>query len=811
MGRRSSTRRGGPPAPLPTGGAAATEPPADTASAPLRLKLGLLALSAATLLLQVTWTRVLSVALWYHFAFLVVSTAMLGFGLSGVLLTLSSRLSALAPERALPWLCAGQVASTLGGFALANRIPFAPFSLLGDPWQLLYAPLYLLCIALPFVFSGLAAALLLKRYAAQAGRIYFYDLVGAALGCLLVIVTLRFAGGSGAIVASAALAAGATAFFAGREGRYAAVGALLLLFAASPYAERVVPIRISQNKTLGPVPVQELLEKGASLYTGWNAISRVDVMRAPWGRQILIDGGTAVTRMPRVAGRPTGKEGLADFRQQILRPGQSVLVIGSGGGWHVAAALRAGARRVVAVEVNPLINDLVATEMARFVGDIFSDPRVELHTDEARSFIRRRGERFDAILAGHTISNAATASGAMSLAENYVVTVEALRDYLAHLTERGRLWISRPEAQLPRLAATARAALEAHGVADSRRHVLAYALGTEPSFFSVLVVSRAPLSAEEVRADSTILNRFGLRVLHLPGLEAGPGIYRQLLAAAPETLERLYDESAKQLRPATDDRPFFNQQTRWRDLSLATFRSVFSQADRARWALEDQPVGEVVLLIVLAQAGLLALLLILLPLWIGRRYGLAGSGALLGYFFLLGLGFILVEMALIQRFTLFIGQPVHTFATVVGALLLSSGLGSLLSQRLVGYLPELPRRLVLILCLAVALLLLVALGSPVLLRAALGLPLAARVALSALVIFPVGLVLGMPFPLGLRYAGQARAQVIPWAWGLNAVASVVGSVLAIVLATAIGFSGVALAAAAVYAMAVVPWLRRREG
>lgn len=788
----------------------ASPSPAETAAPATRQLLGLLALSCATLLLQTAWTRVLSVSLWYHFAFLVVSTALLGFGLSGVLLTLSRRLGALDLDRGLPWLALLYAAATLGGFWLANRIPFAPFSLLGEPLQLLLTPLYLLCIAAPFVLSGLCAAILLARRPAHAGRIYFFDLVGAGLGCLLLLAVMPVCGGSGTIVACAALAClGALGFApAGRARALPLLAALALAaLAPSPFAERLFPIRISAAKTVGGGPsIDRELAGPTNLFTGWNTSSRIDVLPASWGRRILIDAGTAMTRMPRITGGLGALPPLEDERALALadgtRPAASVLVIGSGGGWDVLAALRAGARRVVAVEINPLINELVEQRMAAFVGGLFSDPRVQLVTAEARSFIRRSGEAYDAILASHTISNAATASGALSLAEDYVMTREAFVDYLGRLSPRGRLWFTRPEAQLPRLTATAREALAALGVEDAASRMVIFAGRGAPSFYGGLLVSRAPLDAPERARAASLLGGARLRVLHLPGTTS-VAPYAELLTAHRAALPQLYRASPTQLAPASDDRPFFNQRARWSELGWSTLRRVFDQGGRTRMALEDQPVAEAVLALVLLQSGVLALLLIVIPLAVRLRGVERRRLRLLLYFLCLGLGFILCEIALIQRFTLFLGQPIHTFAVVVGTLLVSSGVGSLLSARLFRGEERLRRRVTLLLVAIALVVFAVATLGPRLLHLALGLPLGLRVLCAALLIAPLGVLLGMPFPAVLGHTGRVAPGTIPWAWGLNAVASVVGSVAAMVLATVVGFGGVLLLAGGVYLAAAL--------
>lgn len=793
-------------------------------AAPPRLRAyqwGLGIVSAATMLLQISWTRALSVALWYHFAFLVISTAMLGFGVSGVLLTLGRRRWAALPlDHTLSVLAAAQAAAALLGFLVANHIPFAPFALLSDPHQLLYGPLYVLALAAPFVCSGLIAALLLGRHPAQAGGIYLFDLVGAGLGALLLVAVMP-AGVSTAIAASAALACVAALIFATRRTRAPAAVLLVLALGLTWVAEQALPLRISPTKRLGARPIAEALAGPQRLYTGWNTFSRVDVIALRHSRMIAIDAGTAFTRLPRVNGPLATLGPVEDAHALALRPRQtrSALIIGSGGGVEVLAALRNGVQRVVAVEVNPLINDLVSGPMARYLGHAFADPRVELYTDEARSFIARHAERYDAIIAAHTISNAATAAGALSLAESYLLTVEALASCLDHLSPQGLLWITRPEPQLPRLAATVRAALDARGVTEPWRHVAIYAAPTadrSPSFFGGLYVGVRPLPEAWLADARQRLAAHALRALYLPGDAAGPAIYRAVLHSNASGLQALYRSSRRALAPTSDDRPFFNQHGRWGALRWADVAGAFRQEQRERMALEDQPVAEVVLLAVLMQSLLLALLLIVAPLALGRRAGAVldrGSLPLLLYFSALGLGFMLAEVALIQRLTLFIGQPVHAFATVIGALLLSSGLGSGLSQRWAPTAATLRPRLLALLGLIIVALLSVSGAISLLLRHALAWSLGARLVTVGALLSPLGLLLGAAFPLALRHTGAKRPGLIPWAWGLNAVTSVVGAVLAVIAATIIGFKGVLALAAAVYGGAACAWLWecRRSG
>jgi predicted membrane-bound spermidine synthase len=786
---------------------------------------GIFLLSLATLLLELSLTRVLSVALWYHFGFLIISTALLGFAASGVALALSPALRDRQPlDRALCVLSLAFGAVAIASFALMQYIPFDPFSLLADPRQLLLMPVYYVVAAAPFFCSGLAIALLLTRGGARVNVLYAFDLTGAGLGCAAVGLVMPVLGGQGSVVLAAALGLLAAVVFGFRRAHaFAAAGALAAAAALvlALVADRALPLAVTANKMHFADP---------PIYTAWNTFSRIDVFQTrgdplrntPPARTILFDAGTAATTMYDL--RPDVRTALAratsdsEFESGVAYIGKahpSVLIIGSGAGDQVLDALRFGASSITAVEVNPIVNEIVSRRMRDYWGGLFQQPGVTLVTDEGRSFVRRSRERYDAILSVHTISNAAMASGALSLAENYVLTREAFEDYLDHLTPDGVIFFTRPEAQLARLFATAREVFDRRGLGSPADHLFAYRrpppASTRMSFGAGFLLKKTPFTPEEVREIESRLGFDGASprgvegrlgrgrsgVLYSP-LEPRRTIYRTLLIA-PD-VRAVYAAQAADLAPATDDRPFFNHRTRWSRVGLDAFTDVFKQEDRGRIALEDRPVAEVALLTLLLQAVLVAAGLILAPLVRFSRDGLAtpSRARLLVYFAGLGLGFITIEIALLQRFTLFLGQPVYTYAVVLASLLVFTGAGAYLAGRF----RSAPRRtLTRVLPLVPAALLLTALGTPAVFSAALGLALGWRIVLSVLLIAPLGFLLGMPFPTGLRIAAAEAPPLVPWAWGVNGFFTVIGSVAALMLGMALGFRLVLAIAAGFYLVA----------
>jgi hypothetical protein len=493
----------------------------------------------------------------------------------------------------------------------------------------------------------------------------------------------------------------------------------------------------------------------------------------------------------------------------------SVLIIGSGGGHQVLDALHFGARAITAVEINPIINDVVSHRMNDYWGDLFHQPEVKLVTEEGRSYVRRSREQYDAIISVHTISNAAIASGALSLAENYVLTREAFEDYLDHLTPGGAIYFTRPEAQIARLFATAREALNARGVLDPGAHLYAYRVPpsgpfpkTRLSFSAGFLLNKSRFTPEEVHGIEALLgiglpprrpNEPAPEVLYSPLAQGMDSIYDRLLTV-PD-VRALYAAQTAQIEPATDDRPFFNHHTRWSSINFQTLRDLFTQQQFGRFALEDRPVAEVTLLVLLVQTVLIAATFILLPLAHFSREGLRTPlrWRFLLYFGGLGLGFILIEMALLSRFTLFLGQPVYTFAVVLASLLIFTGAGAFLTGRFRFEPQQAPQRIVPLLLLT---LVATAFLLPPLFSVTLGLPLVWRVSLAVVVLAPLGLLLGMPFPTGLRLVSEEAPVLVPWCWGVNGFFTVMGTVAALMLGMTFGFKAVLLAGAMCYLLAL---------
>ena len=787
---------------------------------------GIFCLSFATLLLELAFTRTLAVANWYHFGFLIISMALLGFGTSGVVLTLWTSLRERASvDRALATLSIAFGGVVLAGYWSMQKIPFHPLHLLSDPRQHLFMPLYYVAVAAPFFFSGLAIGLLLFRGREYAHRLYAADLLGAALGCAAIAAIMPLFGGSGTVVVAAAFGFLAASVFGLASAKGFAVTGLVLAMLAIPLAlaaDQFLPIAVTETKQHPLRPTDR-----APFFTAWNAFSRVDVYNLPvapekgWpdpGFSIMIDAsaGTGIGDISSGVGeylrsahyRPTGIP-------YVGKTHPKVLILGSGAGREVLEALYFGARSVTAVDINPIINDIVARRMRDAWGGLFDRPEVKLVTEEGRSFVRRSEEKYDVIVSIQTMTAAAVTSGALSMSEAYMFTREAFADYLDHLTPDGVILITRGLDQIVKLFATAREVFEKRRLGDPANHLLAFEGPLAPFghqlFNQAFLFKRSPWTSDELQM---LKDRLGVghserwygrspeiyysaRMTVPNSGDYWPALLAEVLTSA--NLNAFYEAHREQFSPATDDRPFFNQVVRWTALRPGDLRSLFTSAhDNVRAV----PTVEIMLIMMLVQASIIAFALILLPLGALARRGLQISQpwALLIYFAGLGLGFIMIEIVFIQRFLLFLGEPVYTFAVVLAGLLGFTGIGSWTVGRLGANHHVSLMRIIPVILLV---LLVTATSSPWIFTSALGLPLQWRIVIVVGMLAPLGTFLGMPFPIGLHIVAKDAPSFIPWAWGVNGFFTVVGSIAASILGMAFGFAAVLGVSGACYLMALL--------
>ncbi len=745
--------------------------------------------------MELSLTRIFSVVFYYHFAFLAISIALFGLGAGGVL-------SYLIPTRG------GSVYARVGVVSLINAALVVAALLFvltrgAEVGTVEFAIIYFVT-ALPFLGSGIILSLVIAETIERVDRIYFFDLAGAAGGCLALVLLLNAFGGPNTVVAAAVLFAAAAAIWfslAGvRMGRISSVFIGLLLFMAvlGNTKYRFLEVRYAKGQKLR----QET-------FTKWNSISRIgmayDAQAASEMIYIDADASTGIANFDFEKLTPKQTEYLLHQGPAVpynLRPGAKTLVIGPGGGWDVSRAIASGSHDVTGVEINPIIGTTIMRErFPQLSRDLFHRPDVHIHIEDGRSFVRRSAEKYQVIQATLVDTWASTAAGAFALSENNLYTTDAFRDYLSHLTDDGLLCFTRwgfdPPRESLRLVSLAMAALNELGEHDAARHILAGRFGTRADLIGwgtqdTVIISRKALSEADMAHAREAFVAAKMQSLYMPGDGTGNEFGQLLLAKDAAAYERDYRFD---ITPVDDNRPFFFYTVQPRDVAAYLLNSA-----KAADVKVNTAVPRLFSALAVSAAAVLVILL-LPPFLLGTRLPRERAvQSFLLYFVAIGAGYILVEVALIQKFVLFLGHPTYALTVVIFSMLVSSGLGSFVSRKVVA--DRNPRLLGVLSCAAVVVAVLAALLQPML-SAGVGLPLAVKMAATVAMIAPAGFLMGIPFPTGLRLLEKRHAPSVRWAWSLNAAASVLGSVGALVFALYFGLLQTMLAGAGLYLAALL--------
>jgi spermidine synthase len=797
----------------------------ETAPAPSRATVtGVGLLSAALLMTELAWTRLFSVTMYYHFAFLAISIALFGLSASGVCVFLFRQRLARVPTDTL--LARGALmfaASLLVALACLVRLRVGlTFSL---DTALRMTAIYVLA-GLPFFAGGGVIALALSRYARRVNAVYAADLIGAAAGCLLLIPIVNLVGAPGGVLFAAGAGAVAAALFAPSDRRTTLAWSSAILLVAIG-GRTLVPALFDLTVTKGH-------EDHRVLFSKWNSFSRIGVYDVPYGDWSLsptfsgalpatllmdIDSAAATQILHLPNGLPDAnylryeltalayllKGGVSAESAPPATPGFSALIIGTGGGRDLASALVLGAGRVDGAEINPIIvRDVMTNRFFDYSGRVYGDPRVRVHVEDGRSFVRRSRERYDVIQASLVDTWAATAAGAYTLTENSLYTTDAFEDYLDHLTDDGVLSISRWMFDGLRLVSLAQEAFARRGVeAAPRIAIVRY------DRVMTMLTKREPFRREEVEKLEAESRALGFEIVYLPGVTvtppaAGPvGDFARLILASDR--RAFYSGYPLDITPVGDDRPFFFHTTR-----LSSQKHVAALMRAAGFEIPAPPDldgfatgGLSALLLLMFVSSALVVLFVVLPLAVTTRQDLpAGWPRWLMYFGCLGAGFMLVEVALLQRFVLLLGHPVYSLTVTLFSLLLGTGLGATLGRHVPP--DRLPSRMVRVLLGVVAMAIFAAAGLPRVIDAAIGQPLWLRLCLASALMLPAGILMGVPLPSAVRLLAERRADaLVPWAWAINGVFSVVGSTLAVFVAMNWGFSTTLLLGGAVYFFAAM--------
>jgi spermidine synthase len=798
-------------------------------------------ISAAALAFEIVLMRLFSITLWHHFAYMIISLALLGYGASGALLTLAQ---SAVQQRFAPLFCAAAAAfgvSAIGSFVLAQRVPFNPLEILWDPRQPAYLLAVYLLLALPFLCAGSCVCMAFSRWRGIVSRIYSFDILGAGAGSLAAIGLLFVLSAQDALrlIGASGFAAAAVAWLeCGGPRRWPAAALMVIAGtpfllpeswvapAMSPYKGLSQMLQIPQARVVeersSPLGLVSVVESPGTPLRYAPGLSLNATAEPPPQLGVFIDG-EGMGALTRFDGR---RESLAHLGQMtsalpyhLLRQPR-VLVLGAGAGADVLQAQYHGARQIDAVELNPQVVDLVRRQFAAYAGGIYSDgdsgmpPTVRVHVAEARGFVAASEQRYDLIHVALLDSFSASSAGLYALAENYLYTVQAVQDDLRHLEPGGLLaitrWVTLPPRDALKLFAAAVAALEHSGVADpASRLALVRSWQT-----STLLVKNGAFSSEDIAAIKAFCIERSFDVAFYPGMKpheanrynvvAPPDLFDGATALLGPGRNEFLQSYKFHIAAATDDKPHFFHFFRWRSLT-----ELLSLKDQGGLPLLEW--GYPVLVATLAQALVASLLLIAAPAaWVTwaatrRRASVLGSRRrVLVYFAAIGLAFMFIEIAFIQKFVLFLSQPLYAVAVVLFAFLLFAGIGSAASKRWHDGSASVLRHTELAVVAAIALSAALCLSLlPWLFQNAVTLPDSLRIVISAALIAPLAFFMGMPFPMGLARVEAGDTRLIPWAWATNGCASVTGAVLATLLAIHIGFTAVVVAALVLYAVAAM--------
>lgn len=789
---------------------------------------GLFLVTAATLMLQLIQTRILSVVAWYYLAFFVISIAMFGLTAGAVWVYLRrDRFTEATLSHDLMYFTSAFAVTTVLSFAV--QLTLAPLAEVSVLAILIWTELAI-CLAVPFFFSGVVVSLALTRSPYPIGRVYGVDLVGAALGCLGVLVLLDTVRGPTAVLWVGAMVALAAVLFS-----YSRIGAAP---PTTPPAAAVLrrPVAVGAalvavalaNDLASPSGLHPLFVKGDierlddRIFEEWNSFSRVVMFDTGnpnphmWGpspnfdpddwrveqRGMNIDGGAGTTAH-RVNGHIEDVEFLrydVTNLAYFLPEQEEAAVIGVGGGRDLLSARLFGVPEITGVEINPILERLLTREpdFADYT-NIGGMDGIDVEVDEARSWFARSEETFDVIQMSLVDTWAATGAGAYSLSENGLYTVEAWLTFLERLEPDGVFTVSRwyaPERveETGRMVSLAMAAVFGVGGRNPREHIF---LASSERVAS-LVLSRQPLSASKVETLEAAADEMDYTVLISPHQEPEVDVLREIVAAqSEEELWRHTSGLELDLTPPTDHRPFFFNLLPLRN----PMQTISLAADGSKTGVVSGNLYATATLVILfLVSAALVLATIIVPLRpavldVGTRLAWGGTA----YFLLIGIGFMMVEIGLLQRMGVFLGHPIYSLSVVLFSIILTTGVGSMISDRLPldsrgklvawalatgGYLFALPFWL------------------PSVLLAFDGATLLTRAALCVAAIAPAGLLMGFGFPTGMRLISAVDRKPTPWFWGINGAAGVLAASLAVAVSIALGIGTTYMVGALCYLLLV---------
>lgn len=764
----------------------------------IRNYLGLFFITLATLMYEILLTRIFSVMMFYHFAFMAISVAMFGMTVGALIVYLfPNYFSQFEKTNALAFYSLLFAIAIVTSFLVQLSLP-----LISGATIVAIAVLVItyLITSIPFIFSGIVVSLSLTKYPSWVSKLYAADLIGAACGCMLLVYVLKITDGPTAVIIVGLLAGIGAWFFSWSINNQRIVNIYLLSCFILMVLSAVSVLSVWSQSPIFRLSWAKGIKEKPPLYEKWNSFSRIAVRPIKanrpfgWGlssvyslRQhefnnlfLTIDSCAATVLTP-FNGNLTDLEYLKyDISNLVhyIRPNSKVLIIGVGGGRDVLSALVFHQQSITGIEVNPNTLNAVNQRFGDYTGHLDRNSKVHLVADEARSYITRSSDKFDIIQASLIDTWAATAAGAFTLTENSLYTTEAWKTFLDHLTPTGVISFSRwyflsNPGEMYRLVSLASTSLREFGIEHPQNHlvIVRSTSGADSLQVGTMLVSRSPFSNQDIANLEKVANNMHFQVIFSLKKSLDP-VFEEIIFN--EHGANFFDHFPLNLAAPTDDSPFF--------FNLLKFRHVFDHAE-SNINSSFNLVAIKLLLELLGITGVLALFGIILPLLIAtRKTVIKEAMPFLVFFSAIGFGFILIEISQMQRLMVFLGNPTYALSVVLFTLLLSSGLGSWSIANVLNQ-----KKIRLILVRMVNLLIVLSffgIVTPDILTTFRGAGIFGRILVAVVILFPLGFFMGMPFPSGMKIASSQNEVLTPWFWGINGATSVVASVLAVVIAMA---------------------------
>jgi len=773
----------------------------------MEIFLGIFLICFSTLFLELTLSRIFSVTMWYHFAFMAISLALFGMSCSGIVVYIfKDHLLNKKVERLLATSSLLFPVILLISFIIYINIPFT-FEEFTEKSFLMLLLIYLL-ISIPFFISGLIVSLTFAVHFKHISKLYFSDLLGASFGCILLIPILSYISAPNAIIFAAFLGSIASMFFcfvaANRRLFFLSIGLTAFSLCFLLYGIFANPLKIKYTKAY---------KEYGYIYEKWNPLARITIYPSypteeesnkpfGWGLSRKFNGfkpkemwieqdasaGTPIIEFDGDLEKVNFLSYDVTSLAYYLKKDSKVLIIGPGGGRDVLTALLFGSKKIKGIEINPDIIDVVKNRYADFTGHLYSRKEVEIINEEGRSYISRSKDNFDIIQLSLVDSWTATTAGAFILTENNLYTKEAFASYYNHLAEDGILTMSRwffsglPGETL-RLVSLGLKTLKDAGIKDPSKHIIVAKKSQWMNFtrgpdgIATFIMKKTEFSIGEVKLIEDVCNKLGFEIVYTP-LSCNDESFKNLIHA--ENLNNFFKLFPIDISPPTDDNPFF-----FHMLKIKNFYKLnLSQGIMSVHLRAVTVIGSLLIVVTI-----LSIIFIFGPLMVYQIKGLKnikGKISFLFYFAFLGLGFMMVEISLIQRFILFLGHPLYSFSVFLFSLLLFSSLGSFSTE----YINKvaLKNKLQLILGCIVVILLFYIFLLPKIMDYFLGIEVFYKIVITVILLAPLGFFMGMPFPLGIKLLGNNSQEIIPWVWGINGATSVLATVLSTAVAISVGFT-----------------------